>query len=193
MLHAAGALQGAPRLPARVQGRHAARRARRGPPQVLIKLLALALLPLNNSTLNLSDGKVISVRNVVLAALLALLAIAAACCLVTIGDVEKLRDSTTSTTSSPAEEPRDRSQACTRPRVRADKAVAAITLWFKKPQVVLLAPVQASFGLCAALLASFVAPDVIKPAYPSSQIVVSSCMFALVAATVAPLETATSI
>ena len=55
-----------------------------------------------------------------------------------------------------------------RPRMTSRRLAAAVLLWCKSPAVLLLAPIQATFGLCAALLGYEIAGKVWSAASASS-------------------------
>ena len=68
------------------------------------------------------------------------------------------------------------------------KVTAAISLWFSRPVVLLLAPAQAAFGLAAALLGDLLAAEVVPKAYHDQKVVVASLLSALVALLAAALQ-----
>ena len=56
------------------------------------------------------------------------------------------------------------------------KASAAARLWFSRPTVLLLAPIQITFGVCAALLGQEVSGTVIPEYYPQNSVIIGSLM-----------------
>mmetsp|Transcript_11245 Transcript_11245/g.26011 ORF Transcript_11245/g.26011 Transcript_11245/m.26011 type:complete len:255 (-) Transcript_11245:291-1055(-) len=69
-----------------------------------------------------------------------------------------------------------------------DKATAAVLLWFEQPKVLLLSPIQVTFGVCASLLGYQVTGTWVKNAFSRDYVVIGSMMSALVALTAALLQ-----
>ena len=75
------------------------------------------------------------------------------------------------------------------PRFTFERLAAAVLLWRSRPVVLLLAPVQITFGLCAALLGYEVAGKVVKKAFsPANTVSAAGCLSALVALVAAALQ-----
>jgi len=72
-------------------------------------------------------------------------------------------------------------------RISFEKVIAAITLWFHEPTVLLLAPIQITFGVCAALLGYQVTGTIVKDTF-DDYVIVGSLLSALVAFTAALLQ-----
>ena len=68
------------------------------------------------------------------------------------------------------------------------KAASAVILWRKKPTVVLLAPVQITFGLCVALLGYEMTGIVAPLAFPDNTVVAVGLLTALISLTSALLQ-----
>ena len=68
------------------------------------------------------------------------------------------------------------------------KASAAARLWFSRPTVLLLAPIQITFGVCAALLGQEVSGTVIPEYYPQNSVIIGSLMGTLVSFTAGVLQ-----
>ena len=78
--------------------------------------------------------------------------------------------------------------AAARPGFSFARVASAVLLWCKEPAVLLLAPVQVTFGFCAALLGDLVAHKVVPIAFPDRVATAAGCLSALVALTAALLQ-----
>jgi len=75
-----------------------------------------------------------------------------------------------------------------RPRLTSRRLAAAVLLWCKSPAVLLLAPIQATFGVCAALLSYEIAGKVVKHKFLHDNAIAASLLSALVALIAAGLQ-----
>lgn len=80
--------------------------------------------------------------------------------------------------------------SCGKPCLRAffGKAASSVMLWFKAPRVLLLNPIQITFGVCAALLGYLVSGRAIGAAFKTNAVEVVGLMSAGTAATAALLQ-----
>lgn len=69
-----------------------------------------------------------------------------------------------------------------------DKLAAAVLLWWRKPHVLLLAPVQVTFGLCAALLVCEATGRLVPMTFPNNTTVATSLLGAIIPLTAALLQ-----
>ena len=155
----------------------------------------------------------LNTSNVIVAITYSACAVAAAAGLVTIWDLEARRKSlavTVGTTvtshaagahaeSSDTRETRNEggelreAHASSRarnapPHYRLGKLAAAVLLWFEQPSVLLLAPIQITFGLCAALLGYELTGKVVPCAFPTTAVVAAGLLSALVAFIAAAMQ-----
>ena len=172
--------------------------------EVALKLLPLLLsaIPALNGEVVVGGGKSLRVGDVVVVGVYSILAIAAAVLMARVWDVDKLKQEqqasaaaaaaaaapaggATAGTASPDETTALRQPAAGR-RWRPERAAAAVHLWAKRPIVLLLAPVQMAFGLCAALLGVYITGHALKVALPADEVATAagllSALVALVAA-----------
>ena len=96
------------------------------------------------------------------------------------GDATTGRPAHSSSTSSPAPPPP--------PKVTLERLMSAVLLWYKRPDVLLLSPVQITFGFCAALLGLVVGHQAVPPAFPGRVATAASCLSAMVALIAALLQ-----
>ena len=68
------------------------------------------------------------------------------------------------------------------------KLAGAVFLWRARPVVLLLAPVQITFGLCAALLGYEISGNVVRIAFPANTVVAAGLLSALVSLVAALLQ-----
>ena len=73
-------------------------------------------------------------------------------------------------------------------KVTLEKALAAVRLWCTRPTVLLLAPIQVTFGVCAALLGQEVTGTIIPGTYKKDGVIVGSLMGTLVSFTAGMLQ-----
>eukprot|EP00325_Prymnesiales_sp_UTEX-LB-985_P007350 CAMPEP_0174703596 /NCGR_PEP_ID=MMETSP1094-20130205/7485_1 /TAXON_ID=156173 /ORGANISM="Chrysochromulina brevifilum, Strain UTEX LB 985" /LENGTH=485 /DNA_ID=CAMNT_0015901541 /DNA_START=74 /DNA_END=1531 /DNA_ORIENTATION=- len=66
-----------------------------------------------------------------------------------------------------------------------DKALAAVHLWWEDPVVLLLAPIQVTFGVCATMLAVNVTGNVVKAKFGSNDWIIFGALFSAMIAIVA--------
>lgn len=173
--------------------------------EVLLKMLPLLLRladggfapPSNSTNSSNSTGPAgpaqLDVTDVVVAVTYSVLALGAAVGMLSIWDLEVVK-AELARTASGALPPADEGQSLTAPpppRPPAwHKAAAAVTLWCRRPSVLLLAPVQACFGLCAALLGDLVAAKVVPKRWPlpRDKAVAAGLLSAMVALVAASLQ-----
>ena len=96
------------------------------------------------------------------------------------GDASTGRPAHSSSTSSPAPPPP--------PKVSLERLMSAVLLWYKRPDVLLLSPVQITFGFCAALLGLVVGHQAVPKAFPGRVATAASCLSAMVALIAALLQ-----
>ena len=68
------------------------------------------------------------------------------------------------------------------------RVAAAVLLWRRRPQVLLLAPVQITFGLCAALIGYELSGRIVPKAFPQDSIIAAGLLSALIALVSAVLQ-----
>jgi hypothetical protein len=100
------------------------------------------------------------------------------------GDASSGRPAPSSSTSSPAPPPT--------PKFSIERLMSAVLLWYKRPDVLLLSPVQITFGFCAALLGLVVGHQVVPKAFPGRVATAASCLSAMVALIAALLQVSAS-
>jgi hypothetical protein len=130
-------------------------------------------------------GPDVRTSDIVIACFYSVVAIGAAAGMLTILDLERVR--TSDIPSDPLTQAHaDRAEgggagaATARPKVTLARVGAAITLWGKQPEILLLAPVQAAFGLCAALLGYEITGNIVKLKWPDNKAVAAGILSALV-------------
>lgn len=74
------------------------------------------------------------------------------------------------------------------PKVGLRKLASAMMLWWQQPAVLLLAPVQATFGVCATLLAFEISGIVCPLAFPEDRAVAAGLLSAMLSAIAAALQ-----
>ena len=126
--------------------------------------------------------------DVIIAIVYSICAIMSSIAMASIWDLEKRQvassingDATDHTSDPPAAVP-------PRPKLSLAKIMSAVLLWCKEPAVMLLAPVQVTFGLCAALLGNLVAHQVVPKTFPDRVATAAGCLSALVALIAALLQ-----
>lgn len=90
--------------------------------------------------------------------------------------------------SSPTSPASSASSPAPSARISFERVAAAVLLWRKHPTVLLLAPVQITFGLCAALLGYQMSGKVVVRAFPQNTTTAAGCLSALVALVAAALQ-----
>uniref|UniRef100_A0A7S4BFM2 Uncharacterized protein n=1 Tax=Chrysotila carterae TaxID=13221 RepID=A0A7S4BFM2_CHRCT len=124
--------------------------------EVALKLLPQALTPLKGIDFRVTpNGSLISAQQLVQALAYAVFAIISVFGLLSIRDLRPLLAAEAARTD-PLEPPSESKRAAllgVRPPNLFAKATAAVGLWCKQPTVLLLAPIQVTFGVSASLLA----------------------------------------
>ncbi|KAL3924035.1 MAG: hypothetical protein SGPRY_004038 [Prymnesium sp.] len=149
--------------------------------EVALKLLPAALTPLSHDSLTIwgGKGKSVNLRDLIIASLYSILAVGAVFVLQRIEELEEER-SEEEDTPQPSSLQQDDKQAALLP--------AAVTLWSRQPVVLLLAPIQITFGVSASLLAYQVTGKVLPSAFGTGSLIAGSLLSALVAAVAASLQ-----
>jgi len=168
--------------------------------EVLLKLFPVALLPISGHTLVIYPGanhsapttdaggdKTLSLSNLIIASTYSVVAVGAVVFMRLIQDVDALQQPTV------CNGPGDDADALRVPLLRQrtcslHKASAAARLWCSRPTVLLLAPIQITFGVCAALLGQEVSGTVIPEYYPQNSVIIGSLMGTLVSFTAGALQ-----
>lgn len=157
--------------------------------EVLLKLFPVALLPLSGESVVIypkdrhGDEKALSLNNLIIACTYSFTALGAVVLMRFIADVEAVETST-----DPLLEDRSKHK-----KVTLEKALAAVRLWCTRPTVLLLAPIQVTFGVCAALLGQEVTGTIIPDTYQKDGVIVGSLMGTLVSFTAGVLQVPTKL
>mmetsp|Transcript_19057 Transcript_19057/g.48798 ORF Transcript_19057/g.48798 Transcript_19057/m.48798 type:complete len:499 (-) Transcript_19057:309-1805(-) len=137
---------------------------------------------------NEDGGTQPKVSDIILAVVYSICAIVSSIAMTSIWDLDKRQvassmnaDATDNAADPPAAVP-------PRPKLSLAKVLSAVLLWCKEPAVLLLAPVQVTFGFCAALLGDLVAHQVVPKAFPDRVATAAGCLSALVALIAALLQ-----
>lgn len=133
--------------------------------------------------------------DLIVAVAYSIFAILAALGMFTVWDIDRLSDLKNENANDPtADDALASAQAegaapPPRPGCTLERVVAAVALWCKRPTVVLLAPIQATFGVSSALLAWEVTGRVVKQiAFPHDSVVVAGLLSGLVALVAGALQ-----
>ena len=179
--------------------------------EVLTKLLPLALLPLAHRKIVLWDGRTLQEKHLIVVATYTVLAILAVVGMLSITDLRDVKpaeqaDGLKETVLSPATEPVEQgelvkakpragglkqpllpSATATPPRSRADysRLLAAVALWRDEPVVLLLNPIQMTFGFCAGMITTNVTGVALKNMFGEAEWVLWGAMFVSLPALVA--------
>jgi len=166
--------------------------------EVTLKLLPVALTELSHIKLYIwgDSNHPVSVQDLVIASLYSVLAVASVFGLATINElVDEQADAEATITTPNAVELLEDDKATSllsshapKPMLRFEKAAAAITLWAKHPSVLLLAPIQITFGVSASLLYNEVTFKVVKYKFGDNNVVIGSLLSALIAFIAAVLQ-----
>jgi hypothetical protein len=171
--------------------------------EVATKLLPLALLPLSSdasSNISLGDGRCLKRKDLIVVVTYAVMAILAVFGMFSIKDLrdvkpaEQAEQLVKSKPEAPAADDIKQSllPAATvtpprRPRADFSRVLAAVALWRDDPLILLLNPIQMTFGLCAGMLATNVTGAVLQPKFGPDDWVSFGAMFVSLPALVAAL------
>ena len=144
--------------------------------ELLTKLLPLALLPLNLGPISLFNGQSITGDKLIVVVTYAVLAILAVLGMFGITDLRDVKPAEQGELSKakPATDGSKQSllapAAAAPPRPRADlgRVLAAVALWRDDPLVLLLNPIQMTFGFCAGMLAAQITGGVVQTKFKDS-------------------------
>jgi hypothetical protein len=160
--------------------------------EVATKLLPLALLPLSNdasSDISLGDGRRLKRKDLIVAGTYAAMAILAVIGMRSIKDLpdakpaEKAEQLIKSKLEAPAAD--DIKQILPPP---APQLLAAVALWRDDPLILLLNPIQMTFGFCAGMLATSVTGAVLQPKFGDDWVLFGAMFVALPALVAALLQ-----
>lgn len=153
--------------------------------EVLLKILPTTLFALDKVKIHLYSGdaqKTLSLQNMLTLILYFGLALAASFGMLSIRELRPVDEplqpgsveSKEATLLTNVEVPRRR-------RLTVEKVTAAIQLWWEDPTVLLLAPIQITFGVCAVLLANDMTAAVVKPKFGDGWLTIGGPLTAIIA------------
>jgi len=150
--------------------------------EVLLKLLPDTLSPLGNDLITLymqeKHPKKISAQNLIVLIVyssLAVFSVFGLCGIQQLGNVRKPQETALLASAEGS-------------RMSLKVMAAAVALWFEDPLVLLLAPIQVTFGVSAVMLGNVVTGSVVKDRFGEDWITVGGLLTALVAASAALLQ-----
>jgi len=171
--------------------------------EVVLKLFPVVLLPVSGDMLVIYPGtnhsapttdaggdKTLSLSNLIIASTYSVVAVGAVVLMRAIRDVDALQQPAVNdpTGDEPLLVP-----LLKRRKFSLHKASAAARLWCSRPTVLLLAPIQITFGVCAALLGQEVSGTIIPEYYPAESVIIGSLMGTLVSFTAGVLQIPTKL
>jgi len=151
--------------------------------EVLLKLFPVALLPVSHDEIVVYPGKTLSLSNLIIAIAYSATALGAVVLMRFIADVDVEE---TGTAADPL-------LVASHKKFTVDKALAAVRLMWTQPTVLLLAPIQVTFGMCAALIGEEVTGTIIHDTFGADAVIVGSLLGTLVSFTAGALQVPTKL